>query len=141
MAAPFFANAASKDLRSLITDTIIPYVNDFIYLLMGVGVVMFVFYVVKYFIASGDSTKRAEAGSYVMYSVIGFFIVLSFWGLVNILKNTFNLDNSSASGSWSQDFNNVFPTGSNGGGAGGTVASPTGDNGVPPIPSQENPGL
>ena len=28
-----------------------------------------------------------------MWSVIGFFVILSFWGLVNILLKSFQLDN------------------------------------------------
>jgi hypothetical protein len=39
-------------------------------------------------------SAKKEAGLYVMWSVIGFFVMLSFWGLVNILMNSFKLDNN-----------------------------------------------
>ena len=35
---------------------------------------------------------------YVLWSVVGFFVILSFWGMVNILTNTFKLDSSQPSG-------------------------------------------
>ncbi len=67
----------------------IQYLNQFLFLLMAFAIVVFVWYVIKYFIKP-DSEKK-EAGQYVMYSVIGFFVILSVWGIVSILQNTFNL--------------------------------------------------
>jgi hypothetical protein len=47
-----------------------------------------------------------------MYAVIGFFVVLSFWGIVNIVQNTFGLGNNYyAPRSWSS-FGNLFPNSS-----------------------------
>ncbi len=114
LAIPFIAQASGctpsvnggKDLCYIITNTIVPYINTGIYLLMAVATIMFVFYVIKYFIAPSDGAERAEAGKYVMYSLIGFFIVLSIWGLVNILVNTFGLSTTNTSLS---DFKNIFP--------------------------------
>lgn len=103
---PFLVFAETKTLASLIL-TIIGYLNSILYLIMGVAIVMFVFYVIKYFMR--PSTDRAEAWNYVIYSIFGFFVVLSFWGIVNILTNTFNLGNNNPS-SWSS-VANIFPSG------------------------------
>lgn len=81
------------------------YLNLALGLMMGVALVMFVFYVIKYFIMPNEDRK--EAGSYVMYSLIGFFVILSFWGLVNIVQNTFGLQNERNS-NWSQIYS-IFP--------------------------------
>jgi len=60
---------------------------------------MFVWNVYKYFIAGSDNAEsKKEAGLYVMWSLAGFFVILSFWGLVAILTNTFKLENSIPSG-------------------------------------------
>ncbi len=108
LAIPFLANAAAgQTLKDVIMYTIMPYVNIAIYVLMGVAMVMFVFYVIKYFIKPSDGAERAEAGKYVMYSVIGFFVILSIWGLVSIVTHTFNLDSSPQN---LADFQNIFPT-------------------------------
>ena len=77
---------------------------------------MFVWYVIQYFIQPND--KRAEGAQYVMWAVIGFFVILSMWGIVNILTNTFNLGNNNPS-SWSS-ISNLFPTDGGSGSSGGS---------------------
>ncbi len=99
--------ATSMDLRGLIA-LVTSYLNDILFLLMGLAVVLFVWYVIKYFLR--PDADRKEAGTYVMYAVIGFFVILSFWGIVNVLQNTFGLKNSSNTpGSW-QEFTDIFPS-------------------------------
>ncbi len=98
--------ATSKKLTDIIQQ-LTGYMNDILLLLMGVAIVMFVFYVVKYFFR--PDADRKEAGMYVMYAVIGFFVILSFWGIVNILQNSFGLQNATnAPSSW-QEFTDIFP--------------------------------
>jgi len=105
--APLFASAASGQTLSTLVSTIAGYLNNALELLMGFAVVMFVWYVIKYFIIQGDDINRAAAAQYVMWSLIGFFIILSLWGLVNILISTFNLGGNSP-GSLT-NLPNVFP--------------------------------
>ncbi|MEK7642040.1 MAG: hypothetical protein AAB365_03570 [Patescibacteria group bacterium] len=118
-ALPFvtFAQTASnkKDLAWVI-NIIIGYINQALVLLMGVAVIIFVYYVVKYFILPNEN--RSEAGSYVMYSLIGFFVILSFWGLVNILQGTFGLQNDTNRPAGWSSFTNIFPGGSSSSGSG-----------------------
>lgn len=101
---PVVAFAADKKLVDLI-NLITTYLGYIMGLFMVFAVVVFVYYVIKYFIMPNEDRK--EAGNYVMYSIIGFFVIASFWGLVNIVKNTFALDNSGGQ-SWSQ-LNSIFP--------------------------------
>ena len=103
---PAVAFAQKQTLSDLI-HTIVRYLNQVLFLLMGAAVVMFTFYVIKYFIRPNE--ERKEASSYVMYSVIGFFIILSFWGLVNILQNTFGLQNDKYQPSSWESFTRLFP--------------------------------
>lgn len=107
---PALAFAQVKDLHYVIT-IIIGYLNEVLVLMIGVAVVMFVYYIIKYFIKA--DAERKEAGPYVMWSLIGFFVVLSLWGLVNILQNTFNLKNeNNQPASWTS-FKGLFPAGGN----------------------------
>lgn len=85
-----FATIAVKNLCELVSLTIY-YFNTAIYMIIGLATVYFVWNVYRYFFTA-DVENKKEAGLYVMYSVIGFFVIISFWGLVNIVKNTFNLD-------------------------------------------------
>jgi amino acid permease len=96
-----------------VINIIIYYLNQALVLLMGLAIIIFVWYVIQYFIRPNED--RTNASSYVMWSLIGFFVILSFWGLVNILQNTFGLQNSyNRPASWA-DFSNLFPTGSGSG--------------------------
>ena len=102
---PFVAfastNATLKDIISLIAG----YLNIILALMMGLAVVFFVFYVIQYFARPND--KRGEGATYVMWSLIGFFIIFSFWGVVNIFIQSFSLG-SNTPGTWS-DFTHIFP--------------------------------
>ncbi len=83
-----------SNLKNLV-DLIIAYFGYAVIIIVSLAVLMFVYNVFKYFIAGGDDVgAKKEAGLYVMYSVIGFFVILSLWGLVYILTNTFNLTNN-----------------------------------------------
>lgn len=120
--APLIASAqvpsGQKNLAYII-DLIIGYLNQALVLLIGLAVVIFVWYVIQYFIKPNE--ERTKAAEYVMYSLIGFFVILSFWGLVNILQNTFGLKNEqNAPASWTS-FKNIFPGGSGGSSSGGST--------------------
>jgi uncharacterized membrane protein len=88
-----YAQEPTENLRDLM-ELAISYLNYAVYLIMALAVVMFVWNIYKYFIAGGDNKElKKEAGMYVMWSVIGFFVILSFWGLVNILTGSLRLSN------------------------------------------------
>lgn len=87
---PIVTLAAGKDLR-YIAGLIIEYLNIGLALIMGLALVTFVWNVYIYFFTQKVEEKK-DAGLYVLWSVIGFFVIISFWGLVSILRNTFNLD-------------------------------------------------
>jgi hypothetical protein len=95
---PVFAFAQTSQCASnsltlcTVINRIVGYMNQALVLLIGLAVVTFAFYIFQYFIKPNEN--RADAGKYVMYSLIGFFVILSLWGLVNILDNTFGLGNS-----------------------------------------------
>lgn len=86
---PIITFAQQKDLKYLIK-IVLEYLTIGIYLIIALAVVTFVWNVYRYFFTEKN---KAEAGKYVLYSTIGFLVILSLWGLVNILKNSFELDN------------------------------------------------
>ena len=58
-------------------------------LAIAFSVVWIIINVVRYLIASNDPAKRTEGGWGILYGVIGLFVILSIWGLVNILRTSF----------------------------------------------------
>jgi len=63
--------------------------NTVIYLLVALGVIFIIWNVVMYMIKAGDEGARKSAGMHVLWGIVGLAIILSIWGLVNILTGTF----------------------------------------------------
>jgi hypothetical protein len=60
--------------------------------LMAVAFIVFLYGVYKYFIYGGDDEEARKTGrQFVLWGVIGFAVIMSLWGLVNLLAQTFNL--------------------------------------------------
>lgn len=77
------------DFKSLISCIGSNILNPLVALIMGAALVVFLFGVLK-FIRDGDKPEeRKKGGAMMMYGVVGFFVMLSVWGLVGILTNTF----------------------------------------------------
>ena len=121
----FAANRTLSDLTSLLGS----YMQQAIYLIMAFAVLTFVWGIYNYYLK--PDADRGEAMNYVLYGTIGFFLMLSFWGLVNIIKNTLDLDNTAPSIPVIQSLQ--FRSGTSGVGSGGGtsgVGSGGGTSGV-----------
>jgi len=66
--------------------------NMVVLLLVSFAVVFFLYGVLKYVTAGGDAEKMKEYKNMMIYGIISLFVMVSFWGIVNILRNTFQLD-------------------------------------------------
>ena len=70
-------------------------INMFAKLLIAVAVLYLIWNTMEYVrTGSGDPKKAAEAGMMITYSIIALFVMISVWGLVAIIQNTFGLDNT-----------------------------------------------
>ena len=78
--------------KSLIESKILPLILDpAVDLLIAAAVVLLLYGVVKY-ISSGDNEEERKKGKdLIVYGIIGLFVMVSVWGLVNILTGTFGL--------------------------------------------------
>jgi hypothetical protein len=64
--------------------------NTVTYILVALGVLFIVWNVVIYLIkGSAEDEKRTKAGMNILWGIVGLFVIVSIWGLVNILTNTF----------------------------------------------------
>ncbi len=88
LARPVFAQGiqgVATSILGIINGVLIP-------IIFAIAFIVFLWGIFKYFIASGaNPDERAKGKSLLMYGLIGFAIMLSLWGLVNIVVNTFNL--------------------------------------------------
>lgn len=61
-------------------------------LLIALAVVFFLYGILKYITSGGDEERRKEGSKLMLFGIIGLFVMISFWGIVKILVNTFDLD-------------------------------------------------
>ncbi len=69
-----------------ILDATVPFI-------IGLTVFVIIWGIFNYVVHGGEEEKRAEGRNFIIYGIIGLFLMLSVWGLVNILIGTFSLDN------------------------------------------------
>ncbi len=61
-------------------------------LLLAFSFLTFIWGVFQYFIAGGaDEEARQNGQKKILFGIIGFFLMIGVWGLVNLLVNTFDL--------------------------------------------------
>ena len=66
-------------------------------LLIAVAFIVFLWGIYKYFIKGADNEKERETGRvFTLYGVIGFVIIFSVWGIVQIFMSTLNLKATNA---------------------------------------------
>jgi hypothetical protein len=82
------------------------YFNMAIEIIIGLSIVVFVFNIYRYFFTTKENKER---GMYLLWSIIGFAVIVCFWGLVNLVANSFNFDNSAPT-----MFGNMFGSSSSG---------------------------
>jgi len=71
--------------------------NSVIPLIFALATVMFVWGVVQFFILNADEeAKRAQGKQFMIWGIVALAVMLSVWGLVGILGNTFGISPGSA---------------------------------------------
>ncbi|MDB5258835.1 MAG: hypothetical protein JWO73_43 [Candidatus Taylorbacteria bacterium] len=69
--------------------------NTVVTILISLAVIYIIINVVRYLIiGAGDPASRATAGHAIIWGIVGLFVILSIWGLVRILTNTFSTQNN-----------------------------------------------
>lgn len=72
--------------KCIITVSIIP-------LLFAIAISVFVWGIVQYIKNAADAKKREEGRNFMIYGVVSIFVIVSMWGLVGFLRNTFSIGN------------------------------------------------
>lgn len=88
--APAIALAQTSvvtDVNSL-SAKLLGILNVVSYFLVAIGVLWIVWNIVRYVIGGNPEEKSAH-GKNIIWGIVGLFVIVSIWGLVNILTNTF----------------------------------------------------
>src|SRR3989338_10308274 len=75
-------------LAGFFNSTVVP-------LLFALAFLFFIINATRYFIIGGDKeAERAKARTFATWGIIAFVLMVSIWGIVNLLVNGFGIDNS-----------------------------------------------
>jgi hypothetical protein len=70
------------------------FINWVLPLIISLTVVVFVWGIFKLVLAGDSEDARKEARGYITWGIVALFVMVSVWGLVNILISSFQLRNS-----------------------------------------------
>lgn len=80
-----FIKGYSTGIISIINDVIVP-------VLFAIAFLMFVYSIYLYFIlGAAEEESRTKGKQFLLWSIVGFAVIFSVWGLVNIVMSTFGL--------------------------------------------------
>jgi fumarate reductase subunit D len=85
-----FLTLAQTTIQNIIT-TVRDIASSLIPLFMIFAVAVFLWGIVKYVTAAGDEEKAKSAKGYIIYGLIGIFVMIAFWGIIEIVTQTFDI--------------------------------------------------
>ncbi len=76
--------------------SIVDFINVYLVpFLFAIAFFVFIWGIFNYFIAGGANEEQRDKGKQlVMWGIIGFVVMVSLWGLVNLITNTLNFGES-----------------------------------------------
>lgn len=95
---PLVASAQlSGDSVGGLATSVIAFINDtLVPLVFALALIMFIWGLFTNFILGGaDEAKRESGKQLMLWGIVAFFVMVSVWGLVNVLTGTFDLNGGS----------------------------------------------
>jgi len=85
---PGLVLAQTMNLQNLLANLIILVNNYIIPLLLGIAFIIFIWNAFRYFILTSNTTEGQENARYLaLYGIAAFVLILSLWGIVNLVIN------------------------------------------------------
>ncbi len=75
------ANPAVVKLFTVVVDPVVRFI-------FAAAIFYFIWGVFKYIRNADDPTERASGGKHILYGTIGIFIMISVWGIIQVLRTT-----------------------------------------------------
>ena len=63
-------------------------INPIIYFLFSLGTILFLFGIIRFFLNPTDETIRKESKNHMGWGLIGMFIMVSVFGIMNLIVKT-----------------------------------------------------
>lgn len=81
---PLTSLARFEDI-TLLAEQAVGVINTLLFVVLSIAVLVFSWGIIKYITAAGDAAKVKEARSFIVWGLIGIFILVAVLGLVNFL--------------------------------------------------------
>lgn len=88
VALPLLASAATL---SSILDQVDIILSRVIPIIMVIATIVFLWGVIRYITAGGDEEKLKEGRSFIIFGLVGLFVMLAIWGVVRAMVSQFGL--------------------------------------------------
>lgn len=85
---PYLVFAAPETIKGFI-EKLVDLIGVAIPLLIGIAIVVFLWGIANSILHAGNEAAREKGKKLMFYGVITIFVMVSVWGIVGILKNTF----------------------------------------------------
>ena len=85
---PFVASAATPVTIPVFLGRVRGILDALIPFIIGLAVFVIIWGIFNYVVHAAEEEKRTEARSYIVWGIIGVFLMISIWGFVTILINT-----------------------------------------------------
>ena len=83
----------ARNFKDLIINLIIGCIlSPLVYLIIAASVIVFLLGILKFIRSEGDDKQAGR--EFVVWGIVGLFVMISVWGLVSILSSTFSLNNA-----------------------------------------------
>jgi Type IV secretion system pilin len=93
MAQGIVDGASAGGFQALLENILVFTNGVLIPFIIGIGFLVFVWGMFKYFIVGGANDDAKESGkSLMIYATLGFVLIIAFWGIVNLLSGSIGLE-------------------------------------------------
>lgn len=94
LSVPSFVGAAAyaPTTIDLILQKLVGFLNYIVPALITIAVVYFIWGVIS-FMTSSDEEAKKMGRTKIINGLIGLFVIVSFWGIIAVVKNTFGVGN------------------------------------------------
>lgn len=94
---PIVAMAQGTNLTNIV-DTIGNLIAQITPIIVGLALLYFFWGLAKYVLSAGDEEKKTEGRNIMIWGIIALFVMVSVWGLVQVVASTLNVDTGGGSG-------------------------------------------
>jgi len=74
-----------------IINSVVELLNKIIPIIFAIATIVFLWGIVLFIISGGDEEKRKEGRQYIIYGLIGLFVMVAVWGIINVVIGFFDI--------------------------------------------------